>query len=78
MKKVLLDSNIIIYTATDANEKLISYLSDKDLHASALSYVEVLGFQKLSEEDRGFFEEFFDSISVLSIDEQIIKKSNFT
>ncbi len=75
MKKVLLDSNIIIYTATDESGNLITYLSDKDLHASALSYVEVLGFQRLNEEDKSYFEEFFENIVVLPIDEKVIRKA---
>lgn len=59
MKKVLVDSNIIIYAATDDSGKIGEWLSNNELYVSVLSYIEVLGFSKLTQEDKDFFEEFF-------------------
>ncbi|WP_250630114.1 type II toxin-antitoxin system VapC family toxin [Rhodoflexus caldus] len=75
MSKVLIDSNIIIYAATDTDDKIAEWLSDKELYVSALSYVEVLGFSKLSQEDKDFFEEFFSLVNNLPIDSTVIRQA---
>lgn len=70
--KVLLDSNIIIYSAISEYAFLHKFLKDKRLYVSAISYLEVLGFDKLSEKDRKYFELFFNEISIIPIDNSVL------
>ena len=69
---MLLDSNIIIYTAQPENTKLRRWVSMNDVQVSALSQVEVLGYHKLSEEERSLFNQLFASFVVLPITSEII------
>lgn len=64
---ILLDSNIVIYTTKPGFDSLQRFLSDNDLSVSIISYVEVLGYSKLSLQDRAALEEFFASIPLLTL-----------
>ena len=69
----LLDSNIIIYAGESGYESLRESLLDlKDLAASDISYLEVLGYNKYPEETQSFLEGFFSSIVVYPITKDII------
>ena len=46
---MLLDSNIIIYAAQAENEFLREFIAKNSPYVSALSYLEVLGYHKLSD-----------------------------
>ncbi|NJL10763.1 MAG: type II toxin-antitoxin system VapC family toxin [Calothrix sp. SM1_7_51] len=56
---MLLDSNIIIYAAQAENSWLREFIAEHDPAVSALSYVETLGYHRLTEIERQFLEEFF-------------------
>jgi len=75
MKAVLLDSNIIIYSATSFKEEINTYLIDKALYASVISCIEVLGYHKLTTIDKQYFEDFFKVINVIPLTDDIVKKS---
>jgi predicted nucleic acid-binding protein len=64
---MLLDSNIIIYAAQPQNEALREFIAEHAPSVSLVSYVEVLGYHKLSDRDRPFFEEFFEITDILPI-----------
>jgi toxin FitB len=69
---VLWDSNIIIYAAQPQNADFRSWVAAHDIHVSALSQVEVLGYHKLSEAECSLFSQFFASVVVLPITAEII------
>ncbi len=56
---MLLDSNIIIYSALPEYEFLREFIRNNSPFVSDISRVEVLGFRKLSGEDIEYFETFF-------------------
>lgn len=56
---MLLDSNIIIYAIQPENAQLWQFIADNAPAVPALSYVEVLGYHRLTEADRTDLEEFF-------------------
>jgi len=56
---MLLDSNIVIYSAQPENEFLRRLIAEKVPAVSAVSYVEVLGYHRLAEAERRYFESFF-------------------
>jgi len=75
MKEVLLDSNIIIYSAATFKDEIEAYLSDKRVFASVISYIEVLGYHNLTELDKTYFQNFFDAINIVPVTTEIVEKS---
>ena len=56
---MLLDSNIIIYAAQIENIFLRDFIAENSPYVSAISYLEVLGYHQLMDEDKTYFQEFF-------------------
>jgi predicted nucleic acid-binding protein len=56
---VLLDSNIIIYAFKTEAPQLVRLVDNPDASVSATTYVEVLGFHRLTPLDRSLLEELF-------------------
>ena len=72
---MLLDSNIIIYAAEQENEFLREFIAENNPYVSALSYIEVLGYHKLSTEEKTYFEEFFNASQILPISQAVINQA---
>ena len=72
---MLLDSNIIIYAALPENAALRAWMDHQELSASIISYVEVLGYHKLSEQERDSFARFFQNINILEMSKAIADKA---
>jgi len=77
MTTMILDSNIIIYAAEPNFLFLRELIRIHNPVVSIVSYIEVLGYEKLSEEQKGYFEEFFENTRILSISESVAKKAIF-
>jgi toxin FitB len=72
---MLLDSNIIIYATQPENVELRRFIAENATAVSALSYLEVLGYHRLTEPERQLFEEFFRSTLVLPISQMVINQA---
>jgi len=72
---MLLDSNIIIYASQPENALLRQFIGEHDIVVSAVSYVEVLGYHRLTEEYRLYFEEFFSVVEVLPISNAVLDRA---
>ena len=72
---MLIDSNIIIYAAQQEHGDLRKFIAEHSPSVSAVSYVEVLGFHRLNEQDRAFLESFFSSATVLPITQAVLDKA---
>ncbi len=74
---MILDSNIIIYSAIPENTKLREYLrsNESELTVSAISRLEVLGYQKLSISEKSIFENFFQSVLILPVSNIVLNKA---
>jgi predicted nucleic acid-binding protein len=70
----LLDSNIIIHAARAENGAARRSIMEEAPAVSAASYVEVLGFHKLTDPERTVLEEFFAAIRVLPIDDPVVNR----
>lgn len=70
---MLLDSNIIIYAAQPEYPQLREFIAEQSPAVSALSYVEVLGYHRLTERERRDFEEFFRVAQVLPISQPVLE-----
>lgn len=69
---MLLDSNIIIYSARPENEFLRRLIVERAPAVSAVSYVEVLGYHRLSDTEREHFEAFFAEAQILPLSQSVL------
>ena len=56
---MLLDSNIIIYSSQPAHKELRTFIRQNNPFLCWINYVEVLGYNKLTTEDKIYFESLF-------------------
>jgi toxin FitB len=71
----LLDTNIIIYSALPQFEYLQSLVLNPYNAVSTITYVESLGYHKLSVNDRIYLESVFQRIHILEVDKQVAEKA---
>jgi predicted nucleic acid-binding protein len=69
---MILDSNIIIYSAKPENSFLRQFIAENEPSVSAISYVEVLGHHKLSANEKANLEGFFASAPMIPISQAIL------
>ncbi|MEW6531044.1 MAG: type II toxin-antitoxin system VapC family toxin [Thermodesulfobacteriota bacterium] len=72
---MLIDSNIIIYAARREHEDLRRFIAQHAPAVSAISYVEVLGYHKLTNEERRHFEDFFAVAPILSLSHIVLEQA---
>ncbi len=72
---MILDSNLIIYAAKPEYPGLRRLIATNSPAVSAVSMVEVLGYHKLSEDERLHFEKFFAAARVLPISDAVIARA---
>ena len=72
---MLIDSNIIIYAAKPEHGALRAFIAKHTPAVSAISYVEVLGYHRLTELERQHFEEFFAAATILALSETILDQA---
>lgn len=72
---MLLDSNIIIYSAQSEHPHLRELIAEHAPAVSALSYLEVLGYYLLTEQQRRYFKEFFQVAQVLPISQDVLDQA---
>ncbi len=72
---MLLDSNIIIYSAQPEHAQLRELIAEYAPAVSALSYLEVLGYHLLTDQQRQYFEEFFQVAQVLPISQDVLDQA---
>lgn len=72
---MLLDSSLIIYATQPAYADLRTFIAQADPVVSAVSYVEVLGYHRLTDPDKHLLEAFFTAIEILPIGEAVIQSA---
>ena len=72
---MLIDSNIIIYAAQPQYTALRQLIIDRNPAVSAVSYVEVLGYHKLTEQDRQLLEAFFNTAPILAVTQPVLDQA---
>ena len=72
---MLIDSNIIIYAARPEHQALRRFIAKHAPAVSVISYVEVLGYHRLTEQDRRSFEDFFIAAPVLQLSTDILERA---
>lgn len=74
---MILDSNIIIYSVQPTYSTLQAYLLYRinSLYVSEITKLEVLGFPRLNEADKEYFDDIFSSVNILSVTSEIIDEA---
>jgi glucosamine-6-phosphate deaminase len=72
---MLIDSNIIIYAAKPEYDDLRMFITENSPAVSAISYVEVLGYHRLTEQELQHFEAFFSAATVLALSQTILDEA---
>ncbi|MCU0467114.1 MAG: type II toxin-antitoxin system VapC family toxin [Arcicella sp.] len=68
----ILDSNLIIYSALPEYAYLRPLMKDAKSHVSLFSKIEVLGFHRLDDKSKLYFESIFYSLTILPITTDLI------
>lgn len=72
---MLLDSNIIIYASQPEYPLLRQFIARQFPLVSVLSYVEVLGYHRLTEQERQDFTEFFRLAVIIPISQPVLDRA---
>jgi len=72
---MLIDSNILIYAGDPQYAFLRNFLATIDPVVSIISYIEVVGYHKFTDEQRQHFEELFDSLPMIFVGQRIAETS---
>ena len=71
----LIDSNILIYAAQPEHADIKGLLQDPDVAVSNISRLEVLGYHKITEEQKKFFNAIFALVKIVEVDNKVINKA---
>ncbi len=69
---MLLDSSIIIYASMPEHAGLRALIARQAPAISAISYIEVMGYPRLTAAERICFKQFFNAARIVPIDEDIV------
>lgn len=72
---ILLDSNLIIYATDPGQVTVRQFIADNETGASAISYVETLGYHLLTFQQKAALESFFSSIQMLPVDRSVLDEA---
>ncbi len=68
---LLLDSNILIYALLPKHQKLRDFLRQKEWACSIVSKIEVLGYNKFTNDELAAFHSLFDNVNILPLTSEI-------
>ena len=72
---MLVDSNIIIYAAMPEHDALRQFIAEHAPAVSAVSYVEVLGYHRLTPAEREALEAFFVAARILPLSDVVLDQA---
>lgn len=70
---MLLDSNIVIYSFRPEFQALQAFVENQETCCSAISYLETLGYHRLTSKERSYLQSFFDTIKVFPISDAVVE-----
>lgn len=73
--KILLDSNIAIYSVKPSYDNVRQALANYEFSVSAISEVEVLGYHSFDPIDKRNLELMFASMTIFDVDRMVIKQA---
>ena len=72
---MLLDSNIIIYAIKPEFGDLRKLIVEHSPAVSAISYLEVLGYHKMTAADKQDFVEFFNTSQIIPVSQSVLEQA---
>jgi predicted nucleic acid-binding protein len=72
---MVLDSNILIYSILPQHQTLRDFIARNAASASAISYVEVVGFHGITDPQRAQFRQLFSTLPLVDIDRPVIDRA---
>lgn len=73
---MLLDSNVLIYAAQPEHAELRAFVAEHAPAVSVITYIEVLGYHKLREEERAQLEGFFRAAeAVFPLSDRVVQQA---
>ena len=72
---MLLDSNIIVYATLPEHEALRLFIAQNVPFVSIISYVEVLGYHRLTAIDRQLLQRFFSAAEILPLTNDVAEEA---
>jgi toxin FitB len=72
---MLLDSNIVIYAARPEHSDLRRFIADHAPAVSIVTYIEVLGYQRLHQPERDRLERFFHVAELLPLSDVVAEQA---
>jgi predicted nucleic acid-binding protein len=71
----LVDSNIIVYAAQREHSARRQFIAEHAPFVSVISYIEVLGYHRLTDLERRHFEDFFAATVALPISDAVVAQA---
>ena len=68
----IFDTNLIIYSYQPDYDFLKTKLITPEIYVSAISKLETLGFHKITDLEKGYFNDLFNGVNVISVENEII------
>ncbi|MEM7534225.1 MAG: type II toxin-antitoxin system VapC family toxin [Chloroflexota bacterium] len=72
---MVIDSNLIIYSAQPHHSELREFIKKETPNVFGISYVEVLGYHSLNDEQKVYFETFFKNTIILPVSREILDEA---
>ncbi len=72
---MLLDSNILIYSAEEGEPRLDAILARSDLAVASVSCIETLGYHRLSDAERQGLEAAIARMTVLALEVAVVERA---
>ena len=72
---MLLDSNILIYSAEEGEPRLDAILARSDLAVASVSRIETLGYHRMSDTERHGLEEAIARMTVLALEAAVVGRA---
>jgi toxin FitB len=72
---ILLDSNILIYSASEQHKDLRELIKKSEVVCSIISKLEVLGYNKITAEQIKYFEAVFKVMEILPVSDEVINQA---
>ena len=70
---MIVDSNVLIYAIIEDNKALRRFVTRRQLAVSAISYVEVLGYHLLTEQQKHVLRGMFADLDILPLDDVVLE-----
>jgi len=72
---ILLDSNVLIYMMNGQKPSLLSWVSQYDIAVSDVTRIEILGYHRLSDQQKYVGTKLIEISTCLSINDQVVQQA---